>query len=377
MAIRLIHTADWQIGKPFGNFPSDLAGELAAARLDAVDTIAAAAAAAGAAHVVVAGDVFDSETLPQLTVRRALERLAAAAQVHWLLLPGNHDPARPGGLWDRVQRYGMPANVTALLDAKPFALGDDAVILPAPLRNEAPGSDPTGWMASAATAPGVSRIGLAHGSVQGFGSEGESAVTIARDRAQSAGLAYLALGDWHGMRSITPSTWYSGTPEPDRFPDNDPGYILSVVIDGGRTVSVTPVKTAKYHWRKLDATVRAFEDVAALEAHMTGEGADRARTLVRLGLTGSLSLKDHARLSEWCDVTAARMRHLEALTSAVAVTSDQTDLDILGGDGPLADAAAELKRRAADPADPLSATARLALIRLFGFVSEAQREAGS
>lgn len=375
MTLRLIHTADWQIGKPFGNFPPDLAGELSAARLDCIGRIGAIARERGAEFVLVAGDTFDSAALPALTIRRALERLAAQSSVRWLLLPGNHDPARIGGLWDRVERYGLPGNVTVLTSPEPYALGPDAVLLPAPLKNDNPGSDPTGWMATAPTAPGVMRIGLAHGSVQGFGSEGESSVLIARDRAETAGLSYLALGDWHGTRQVSKSTWYSGTPEPDRFPDNEPGYVLAVTIDGAAAVSVERVRTAHFTWAKAASAVRSADDLGVIERDLAKPGNDLTRTLVRLTLSGSLSLTDHARLSDWTETWASRLRLLEVDASALAVTAEQSDFESSGIEGQLADAAAELSRIARDPAHPDHAAAGLALVRLFGFAAQAQREA--
>ena len=92
------------------------------------------------------------------------------------------------------------------------------VVLPAPLTAKSTSRDPTAWMDAAATPSGSLRIGLAHGSVQGFGSAGEANVPIDPARAKSAGLAYLALGDWHGTTRISERVWYSGTPEPDGFP---------------------------------------------------------------------------------------------------------------------------------------------------------------
>ena len=77
MTFRFIHTADWQLGKPFANFPPDLAGELSAARFTAIERIAEIATQRGASHVLVAGDIFDSEDLANATLRRALERMAA------------------------------------------------------------------------------------------------------------------------------------------------------------------------------------------------------------------------------------------------------------------------------------------------------------
>lgn len=58
--LKIIHSADWQLGKPFGRFPHEVRNALAEARLDVIDELGKAAATAGAAHVVVAGDVFDN-----------------------------------------------------------------------------------------------------------------------------------------------------------------------------------------------------------------------------------------------------------------------------------------------------------------------------
>ena len=42
--MRLIHTADWQLGKPYGRFDSDVRAALTEARFDAIDTLGKAAA---------------------------------------------------------------------------------------------------------------------------------------------------------------------------------------------------------------------------------------------------------------------------------------------------------------------------------------------
>ncbi len=72
--------------------------------------------------------------------------------------------------------------------------------------------------------PACCSIGLGHGSVQGILAEGiDSANPLAPDRAASARLDYLALGDRHAFKRIDARTWYAGTPEPDRFKANDAG----------------------------------------------------------------------------------------------------------------------------------------------------------
>jgi DNA repair exonuclease SbcCD nuclease subunit len=50
--IRFIHTADWQLGKPFGRMLDEARVALQEARLDAIDAIARLAADKGAEDVL-------------------------------------------------------------------------------------------------------------------------------------------------------------------------------------------------------------------------------------------------------------------------------------------------------------------------------------
>ena len=370
MVFRFIHTADWQLGKPFANFPPDLAGELAAARLVAIARIAAVAREKGASHVLVAGDVFDSEGLASLALRRALEHMAHAADVAFYLLPGNHDPARPGGIWERVAAIGAPTNVKVCADTIPVEIGGEAMLLSAPLTSKAPGRDPSEWMAHAPTPAGRLRIGLAHGSVQGFGSEGDSAVVIARDRAETASLDYLALGDWHGTKGIDARTWYAGTPEPDRFPDNDPGGVLSVALEPGAPPLVERVATASFTWAKREVALRAESEFEAVERAILTLGSDAQRLIVRLSVTGALTLAARAAFETWCERLAGRLRHLEIDADKLALALSGDDLAQFGPDGALRTAAERLAALAS-ATDGAAATARLALQRLASFSAEA------
>lgn len=58
--LKIIQTADWQLGKPFGRFPQEVSAALCEAWLDAIDRVGAVAKLQGAGHVVVAGDVIDN-----------------------------------------------------------------------------------------------------------------------------------------------------------------------------------------------------------------------------------------------------------------------------------------------------------------------------
>jgi len=375
MAFRFVHTADWQIGRPFRGFGERMAGKLEEARLGIVERVAEVARLQGAKHILVAGDTFDAEGLPRLELRRLLERLAAHAGLDWLLLPGNHDPARPGGLWHRVAGIGLPANVTALVEPAPMELAPGVVLLPAPLKGRVLASDPTAWMDRAVTADGAIRIGLAHGSIQDFGIEGESSVRLDPARATSAGLAYLALGDWHGTTRVNDRTWYSGTPEPDRFPENEPGHVLAVEIDQSAALPrVQRISTAHYTWAKHAAVIAAEADLASIDRHIAELEATPGRLLLQLGLSGSLSIDARTALDDWIETLEARVAFLQADLDALHVRSSTEEIAELAQEGELQWTAERLVAMAADRADSRGTPAEAALIELFRIVRAVGKE---
>ena len=193
--MRFIHSADWQIGKVFKQFgPKE--ETLRRARLAAVERLGQLAVAHGARHVLVAGDIYDSEAPSAVTLRAPVERMKGFADLRWHLLPGNHDPHRPEGVWDRLAQAGLPSNIHLHLDPTPFALEEGAVLLPAPLTRNSDADDITAWMDSAPTPAGALRIGLAHGSITNFGSEGEATNPIDPGalRAPASTISRLVIG---------------------------------------------------------------------------------------------------------------------------------------------------------------------------------------
>jgi DNA repair exonuclease SbcCD nuclease subunit len=364
MPFTFLHTADWQIGKPFGGFEPEVQGVLRDARLAAIDRLAEAAARVGARHVLVAGDVFDSETLPEKLRRQPLEKMAAHGGIKWHLLPGNHDPHRPGGIWEHLAHSGLPANVHALVTSEAIEVEPGVHLLPAPLTAKSSESDPTATMDRQATPPGALRIGIAHGSVKGFGHDGEPATPIDRERARFARLDYLALGDWHGAREAGPRAWYSGTPEPDRYLDNDSGFALAVTLSApGAPPAVERVAIGRFVWRRLDVVLSGHEPVALLEEALARAPAPSDALLIDLRLSGSVGADDHAAIGAFLDRLEPRLRVLERDLDGLTLRPADGPLD-LGGSAELEAVAGWLSARAeaggADAATATRALARLA-----------------
>ncbi len=340
--MRFIHTADWQIGKPFKQF-GDRESLLKQARLVAIEKIGHLADREGATHVLVAGDIYDTEAPTPRTLLEPLERMRGFAKVTWHLLPGNHDPHRPKGVWDRVCEIGAPANVRVYLTPEPVELQSSVTLLPAPLTRKSEGGDLTEWMNFAQTAPGVIRIGVAHGSVVGFGSGGEANNPIDPHRPEQAGLHYLALGDWHRTMQVGPATWYSGTPEPDRAGSQEIGQALVVDIAGpGAPAKVTSHVVGTYRWLTREEHIGGPTDLDDLETRLRAF-PELSCTILRLILKGTLPLAGRATLDRKLLGLAAALFHLDINNSGLLVRPSVADLEAIDFGGVLRHAADRLK----------------------------------
>jgi len=347
--VRFIHTADWQIGKPFPRF-AEKEIRFRAARLDAIEAIGRLAQSAQAEHVLVAGDVYDSDAPTLQTLHEPLERMRLFPAVHWHLLPGNHDPHRPKGVWDRVLAADPPGNIHPHLEPEPYELGAEAVLLPAPLRRNSELRDLTEWMDGAETAAGKLRIGLAHGSATGFGTDDEVGNPVSPARVKSARLDYLALGDWHRTKSVNERTWYAGTPEPDRNGSQEVGTALLVEIDGrGATPRVTQHEVGTFRWLTRSERLEDADGLEDLERRIRAL-PEISKTVLRLKLEGALPLSGLADVRARCGRLRAALAHLDIDEQDLLARPAEADLEAIDLRGVLREAAERLRVRSSDSA---------------------------
>jgi DNA repair exonuclease SbcCD nuclease subunit len=381
MPVTFLHTADWQLGKPYARVADETKRvRLQNERLDCLRRIGDAALSHNASFVLVAGDLFDSPSPLNSTVARACEAIGHM-KVPVLVIPGNHDHGGPGSLWEQPffvsQRAKLAPNLRMLLSADPVIL-ENAVVFPAPLLRRHDNADPTAWIRNAADSPelpaDLPRIVLAHGSVQGFEStqddEDEESAGLNRidlARLPDSQIDYIALGDWHGTKQASAKAWYSGTPEIDRFPkgaDHDPGNILIVRAARGQTPRVEKIPTGNFRWNEFsyhfseDESFDAFS--AALDERIGGWGQD---SLLKLTLDGSLGIETSHRLAgliEGLDACLLRVK----LDNRVAIAPTPDEIAALADrpDDPLISAVAARLidlARGADPEVPLLALREL------------------
>ncbi|AMN47408.1 metallophosphatase [Steroidobacter denitrificans] len=365
--LKLLHTADWQIGKLFGQFTPDVAALLAEARFETIERLAQLATQRGVDLVLVAGDVFDLQGVADRTLYRLFKAMTGFAGP-WVVIPGNHDAALAESVWTRALRLkAIPDNVMPCLQPQPVLLESPGVaVLPAPLTQRHTYTDLTEWFAGAETPPGMLRIGLAHGCVQGLlAADIDAANPIAAGRAAQARLDYLALGDWHGARRIDERSWYAGTPETDRFRNNDSGHALLVELAApGGVPQVEAVATGRYHWHSLEPVLQVPSDLTELVQRLA---AFAANDVVNLSVSGRIDLEGHRRLHSAIEQARGTARGVLVDLTGLQLDPSVQDIESLQADGYLGLTIQEL-RAAQD--GPNAALARDALVLLTGLLSD-------
>lgn len=371
--VHFLHTADWQVGRQYGQFAPEDAVPLAQARLEAVQAIARRAAELRVDAVLVAGDVFDMQDVADRTIRRLFQAMEAY-DGPWVMIAGNHDAALQASVWTRARQLGcVPETVHLPMAAGVVALpAARMAVLAAPLTQRHTYEDVTASWDDLPTPAGMVRVGLAHGSVAGRLPDAvDAANPIAPDRAARARLDYLALGDWHGCLRVDERTWYSGTPEQDRFKGNEPGYALSVRIAApGALPEVTRLPIGRYVWHAWHERIGLPGDVEELDRRLRALSATDVLHLTLEGQAGGTALQ---ALDDVIGRARARVHALRLDADALRLEPDEHDMSVLGANGYLAEVVAQLQTRQEREED--GDTAREALRLLVRLQRELDAEA--
>lgn len=388
-AMRFLHTADWQLGKPYARVTDpDKRSQLRRERYSAIGRLGEVARQQGAAFIVVAGDLFDTHQPTRADVSAACSAIGAV-ELPVLVIPGNHDHGGAGSCWQEsyfVQECQLLApNLTVLLERKPFELSGlglpGGVVFPCPLLRKAEPVDPTAWLRQLDFSAwrDQPRIVLAHGSVHGFGGDDagdtdDENPPVPTNRIDLSALPpgeidYVALGDWHGLKQVSARGWYSGCHEMDRFPraaDYRSGQVLVVDVQRGSQPEVFDVRTGGIGWHQLNHRFNSDEDLDRLEEILRDLIGPRSmEDLLLLELAGSLSLAAAARLQELLQRLEARLLRLK-LRDRTSVAPDAAELRLLterAGD-PLVARVAQRLQQQLEEGDEEGELARMALREL-------------
>lgn len=360
--LKLLHAGDFHLDTPFRSLPPQEARRRRQEQRQALDTLRDLAIARSVDLTLLAGDLFDAQTIYPETV----EALAAALgqfPCPVCIAPGNHDPFTDRSPYhtapwpDNVHIFRSEA-VTALpfpeLGARVYGCA-----FTSPVREDDPLAD------FHAEEGGLVNLGVFHTQV---GRQNAYAPVDPASLAQS-GLAYAALGHVHqaappDLSASTP--WaYCGCLMGRGFDElGDKGAAI-VTIDGGKVVDWQLVPLARSRYLLLDVDVTGHDPQAAL---LDALGHDYLEDYCRVTLKGETAALELNLLS---DAAQGRCRALELRDETVLpldtwARADETTLTGLF--------LQELRQRLQEEADP-AAQRRLRLALRYGLSALEGREA--
>ena len=280
--LRIIHTADVHLGARH----DDLGEQASAQRERQFAAFAATvdlAIAEKADLVLIAGDLFDSNTQPKRSVERVAEQLRrlATVRIRTVMVPGTHDCYDRASIYRAYDLKAIAGStpdddwVTVLTPDRPSVHlpAIDAVIhgpvFPTKKAPHSPMRD-LGAVVTKARATAAWQIGVLHGSILIPGKTDRDDVVITTEEIAASGLDYLALGHWHSSqqgKAGSVSYAYAGAPEPVALDQDRAGKVLLVELEAtptGRSISVEERKVGKTRFEKLELDAAGVTSQPAL-----------------------------------------------------------------------------------------------------------------
>ncbi|GAB3693343.1 metallophosphoesterase family protein [Corynebacterium nasicanis] len=291
-----IHSSDLQLGMTRWFLEGEAQARFDEARLDSLRRLGALALEHGAAFIVLAGDVFDSNSLSPQTLGRAREVLRALP-VPVYLLPGNHDAL----VADSVLALIDVPGVNVLSDSTVVEVADGVELVGAPLRARTAASDLVRDALEELSPTTAVRIMVGHGQAEARSNDLRPDLIdlgYVESRLADGTIDFLALGDTHSAQPVGSSgrVWFSGSPEVTDFRDHatagggetNSGQALVVEVSKGQA-AVREVPVGQWTFEALDRELMDAADVAEFLAALDAY-PDKQRTVIKYGLRGTLDM---------------------------------------------------------------------------------------
>jgi DNA repair exonuclease SbcCD nuclease subunit len=291
--LRLLHTADWHLGRRFPSFPEEGQKKLSRARVDVVGRILDVARRNSVNAVLCVGDIFDDPDPGPDFWEGLAKTFQGRGDQHppVFLIPGNHDPLTKESVWvpGHPFRARLPRWVHVVdHDDFTYEISPKAVLYARPCRSRAGENDLAMALPAREPSDDRLRIGCVHGctcDVEGY----QTNFPIRRDAGVLRGLDYLAIGDTHSFRDVTENlpvpTVYPGAPESTSFDEAGAGRVALVALFRRGLRPRVDSETVAF-WRWIDIQCRDMNELRSL---LTRSDLDRHVVRLHLDMTVSLS----------------------------------------------------------------------------------------
>ena len=274
MSVKIVHAADFHLDSAFGALSAEQARQRRRESRELLTRLSNYVNQNGVDLVLLAGDLFDSDTTYRETLE-ALSEALGAMQARVFIAPGNHDPYSAKSPYATLS---WPENVHVFtsktverVELPELGCAVYGAAFTAPVQDES--------LLAGFRAPEDDFIHLMvlHGDISATESRYDP---LTKGQIKESGIDYLALGHTHQfggfLREGQTTYAYSGCPEGRGFDElGEKGILTGTVERGKAELSFVPFARRRYEVLNVDVTGRSAED--ALRA--SPAGCDCARYL--------------------------------------------------------------------------------------------------
>ena len=297
--LRLLHTADVHLGARHTDL-GERAAVLRERQFTAFRVTIDLAVVEAVDLVLIAGDLFDSNTQPRRSVERVAAELGrlAKASIRTVIIPGTHDVYDGASIYRSYDLAAMarttPEWIAVLTPEQPnvWLPSLDAVVHGRVFSTKRGPKSPLDGFDARMDRRATWRIGMVHGALAIPGKTDSDEVVFTAEEIAKTGLDYLAMGHWHSaIEGVAGNVTYAycGAPEPVAVDQDGAGQVLLVTLDdrGGRhQVGIEPKRVGQTRSEKLELDVSAITSQPVL-VDTIGRHAD-SNLVLDVRLTGLL-----------------------------------------------------------------------------------------
>lgn len=301
--IKIVHTGDNHIGLKFrSRYSPQVSEQLIQERFDSLKRIVAKGNEKKAHFIVIAGDLFDSTSVPQKDIKAVTEILSLFAG-DVIVIPGNHDfyEDEPGKLWSWFRDFSR-SNTHLLTDHQPYVFNvedKEIIFYPGVCRSRHSETNMIGWVHQEEKDTNALTIGIAHGNVEGLGLGGDQYFNMTSEELKKTGLHFWILGHIHvpypvNSEDITTPFYYCGTPAPDGFDYWRTGSCWYIEVNDGKTSKLEQWETGKLKFYSWNIDLNTDMDIDNLITNV--RNIEPKNSLLRVYVKGRLTAVEKEKL---------------------------------------------------------------------------------
>jgi len=283
--IKILHTADHQLGVKFSGF-GERGRQLRQAVKECLKATVDLALAEAVNLVLIAGDLFDSNTVSRNLVDEAVAQLKRLAPIPVCILPGTHDCYDAASVYRRSEFQNIP-NIHIFTDEMRSIAFSDLDLAIYGRANLSPTGTESPLIGLEKNRETKYHVAMAHGEIAIEGKFAGDYYPIEQREIAASGMNYVALGHWHRYADFSQGdvkAFYCGAPETLSFEEGeDSGFVLVVSMDES-TMRVEKKRVGKYLWKTVNLEIEAFETEQELIQEIRKHAGPN--TLLRVRLSG-------------------------------------------------------------------------------------------